>query len=163
MPASVENLFPLTSVATSAGPNRPRTISAPRHHGHSAGSEPDPNDATASQPHSHPQQTPKPILNNMPASVENLFPLISVATPCGNNRNLQQENHSNFIVAYPPPTSWHQGDTMTSGAACSIPGAIQLHCRFQIRTGPSRWDGMRRPGCRSFQPRTGPRPVTLSD
>ena len=59
MPASVENLFPLTSVATSAGPNRPRTISAPRHHGHSAGSEPDPNDATASQPHSHPPADPQ--------------------------------------------------------------------------------------------------------
>jgi len=39
--------------------------------------------------------------------VENLFPLSSAATPCGTNRNLQQENHSNFTVA-----SRHSPNTM---------------------------------------------------
>ena len=84
-PTSNDERAPGTT-ATSTAPNHPLTM-RPLH------------DPTATP------AGPKPILNNMPTSVENLFPLISVATPCGNNRNLQQENHSNFIVAYPPPTS----------------------------------------------------------
>ena len=60
-------------------------------------------------PTSHPGG-PEPAPSNKPASVENLFPLSSAATPCGTNRNLQQENHSNFTVASP-----HSPNTMAPG------------------------------------------------
>ena len=107
-------------MAASAGPNRPRTM-RPLH-----------NSTVTS---ANPKLTP----SNMPASVENLFPLSSAATPCSTNRNLQQENHSNFTVAsHTPPTPWHQGGTMTSGATSPhLRRDLPPHCRFQIRTDPS--------------------------
>ena len=56
----------------------------------------------------------------MPASVENLFPRSSAATPCSTNRNLQQKNHSNFTVA-----SRHSPNTMAPGRhhdiRCALP------------------------------------------
>ena len=89
------------SMAASAGPNRPRTM------------RPLPDSTAASV-------RPKPTPSNKPASVENLFPRSSAATPCGTNRNLQQENHSNFTV-----TSPHSPNTMTPGRhhdiRCDLP------------------------------------------
>ena len=110
MPASVENLFPRNSAATSAGPSRPRTISAPHD---STVTSAGPNRPRTMRP--LPDSTaasvrPKPTPSNKPASVENLFPRSSAATPCGTNRNLQQENHSNFTVASP-----HSPNTMAPG------------------------------------------------
>ena len=75
-------------------------------HSHPGGPEPAPNNKRASRPHGR-FGGPKPTPSNKPASVENLFPLSSAATPCGTNRNLQQENHSNFTVA-----SRHSPNTM---------------------------------------------------
>ena len=92
-------------MAASAGPNRPRTM-RPLH-----------NSTAASV-------RPKPTPSNKPASVENLFPRSSAATPCGTNRNLQQENHSNFTVASP-----HSPNTMAPGRhhdiRCALPPPSQ--------------------------------------
>ena len=97
----------------------------------------------------------------MPASVENLFPRSSAATPCGTNRNLQQENHSNFTVASP-----HSPNTMAPGrhhdirrdlppisGAALLPIADSRSVRI-----PAGRTGVSRPGCRRFQSHTDPDP-----
>ena len=161
MPASVENLFPRNSAATSAGPSRPRTISAPHD---STVTSAGPNRPRTMRP--LPDSTaasvrPKPTPSNKPASVENLFPRSSAATPCGTNRNLQQENHSNFTVASP-----HSPNTMAPGrhhdirrdlppisGAALLPIADSRSARI-----PAGRTGVRRPGCRRFQSHTDPAP-----
>gem|GEM_PF-7065258 len=130
------------SMAASAGPNRPRTM------------RPLPDSTAASV-------RPKPTPSNKPASVENLFPRSSAATPCGTNRNLQQENHSNFTVASP-----HSPNTMAPGrhhdirrdlppisGAALLPIADSRSARI-----PAGRTGVRRPVCRRFQSHTDPDP-----
>lgn len=131
------------SMAASAGPNRPRTM-RPLH-----------NSTVTS---ANPKLTP----SNMPASVENLFPLSSATTHVAPTAICNRKTTATSPWRpHTPPTPWHQADTMTSGAPFPPPisGAtfLPIADSRSVRI-PAGRTGVRRPGCRRFQSHTDPDP-----
>ena len=86
---------------------------------------------------------PKLTPSNMPASVENLFPLSSATTHVAPTAICNRKTTATSPWRpHTPPTPWHQGGTMTSGAPFPhLRRDLPPHCRFQIRTDPSWYDG----------------------
>jgi len=102
------------SMAASAGPNRPRTM-RPLH-----------NSTVTS---ANPKLTP----SNMPASVENLFPLSSATTHVAPTAICNRKTTATSPWRpHTPPTPWHQADTMTSGAPFPPPSQARPSSPLQI-------------------------------